>query len=139
MSVAPTCGTPQTSRTWRSVHAVTNDQNVLDGPHKDPRRARDTAVNIIPTTTGAAKAVGQVLPEMAGRLDGVALGVPVVDGSLVDLGALLDRDVAADEVNAAFEAAPHTDPSLAGCATQRTCSSRPTSSEILRPASSTPV
>jgi glyceraldehyde 3-phosphate dehydrogenase len=113
VSVAPTCGTPQTSRTWRSVHAVTNDQNVLDGPHKDPRRARDTAVNIIPTTTGAAKAVGQVLPEMAGRLDGVALRVPVVDGPLIDLGALLDRDVTADEVNAAFEAASAHGP-LAG-------------------------
>ena len=88
-----------------TVHAYTNDQNVLDGPHKDARRARAAGVNIIPTTTGAAKAVGEVLPELAGRLDGVALRVPVVDGSLVDLGVLLDREVTADEVNAAFASA----------------------------------
>ena len=88
-----------------TVHAYTNDQNVLDAPHKDPRRARSAAVNIIPTTTGAARAVGLVLPELAGRLDGAALRVPVVDGSLVDLGALLGTDVTADDVNAAFEAA----------------------------------
>jgi glyceraldehyde 3-phosphate dehydrogenase len=88
-----------------TVHAYTNDQNVLDAPHKDARRARSAAVNIIPTTTGAARAVGEVLPQLAGRLDGVALRVPVVDGSLVDLGVLLDRDVTADEVNAAFAAA----------------------------------
>ena len=88
-----------------TVHAYTGDQNLLDGPHKDLRRARSAAVNIIPTTTGAARAVGQVLPELAGRLDGVALRVPVVDGSLVDLAVLLDREVTVDEVNAAFEAA----------------------------------
>jgi len=88
-----------------TVHAYTNDQNVLDAPHKDPRRARSAAVNIIPTTTGAARAVGSVLPELAGRLDGVALRVPVVNGSLVDLAALLDRDVTVAEVNDAFTAA----------------------------------
>ncbi|MDQ2750855.1 MAG: type I glyceraldehyde-3-phosphate dehydrogenase [Actinomycetota bacterium] len=91
-----------------TVHAYTNDQNVLDGPHKDPRRARAAAVNIIPTTTGAAVAVGEVIPEVAGRLDGVALRVPVIDGSLVDLAVLLDRDVNAAEINAAFEAAGST-------------------------------
>ncbi len=96
-----------------TVHAYTNDQNVLDAPHKDPRRARSAAVNIIPTTTGAARAVGEVLPEIAGRLDGVALRVPVVDGSLVDLGVLLDREVTAAQVNAAFEAAGAEGP-LAG-------------------------
>ena len=96
-----------------TVHAYTNDQNVLDGPHKDPRRARSAAVNIIPTTTGAARAVGEVLPELKGRLDGVALRVPVVDGSLVDLAVLLDRDVTADEVNTAFAAAAAEGP-LAG-------------------------
>jgi glyceraldehyde 3-phosphate dehydrogenase len=96
-----------------TVHAYTNDQNVLDAPHKDARRARAAAVNIVPTTTGAAKAVGEVLPEIAGRLDGVALRVPVVDGSLVDLGVLLERDVTADEVNAAFAAAAGNGP-LAG-------------------------
>ena len=88
-----------------TVHAYTGDQNLLDGPHKDLRRARSAAVNIIPTTTGAARAVGQVLPELAGKLDGVALRVPVVDGSLVDLAVLLDREVTVAEVNAAFEAA----------------------------------
>ena len=96
-----------------TVHAYTNDQNVLDGPHKDPRRARAAAVNIIPTTTGAAKAVGEVIPEMKGRLDGVALRVPVVDGSLVDLAVLVGREVTAQEVNAAFEAAGSSGP-LAG-------------------------
>jgi glyceraldehyde 3-phosphate dehydrogenase len=96
-----------------TVHAYTNDQNVLDAPHKDPRRARTAAVNIIPTTTGAAKAVGEVLPGMAGRLDGVALRVPVVDGSLVDLGVLLRREVSIEEVNDAFQAAAAQGP-LAG-------------------------
>jgi glyceraldehyde 3-phosphate dehydrogenase len=93
-----------------TVHAYTNDQNLLDGPHKDARRARAAAVNIIPTTTGAAKAVGEVLPHLAGRLDGLALRVPVVDGSLVDLAVLLDREVTADEVNAAFESAAREGP-----------------------------
>ena len=95
-----------------TVHAYTNDQNVLDAPHKDPRRARSAAVNIIPTTTGAARAVGSVMPALAGRLDGVALRVPVVNGSLVDLAALLDRDVTVAEVNDAFAAA--AEDSLAG-------------------------
>ena len=93
-----------------TVHAYTNDQNVLDAPHKDPRRARSAAVNIIPTTTGAARAVGEVIPAMKGRLDGVALRVPVVDGSLVDLAVLLERDVTVDEVNSAFEAAGASGP-----------------------------
>jgi len=96
-----------------TVHAYTGDQNLLDGPHKDPRRARSAAVNIIPTTTGAARAVGEVIPAMKGRLDGVALRVPVVDGSLVDLAVLLEREVTAAEVNAAFEAAAAAGP-LAG-------------------------
>ncbi len=91
-----------------TVHAYTNDQNVLDGPHKDPRRARSAAVNIIPTTTGAARAVAEVIPAVAGKLDGGALRVPVVDGSLVDLAVLLDKKVTADEVNAAFEWAATT-------------------------------
>jgi len=91
-----------------TVHAYTNDQNVLDGPHKDPRRARSAAVNIIPTTTGAARAVAEVIPAVAGKLDGGALRVPVVDGSLVDLAVLLDKPVTAEEVNAAFEWAATT-------------------------------
>ena len=86
---------------------------VYDAPHKDPRRARSAGVNIIPTTTGAARAVGQVLPDMEGRLDGVALRVPVVDGSLVDLAALLEVEVTVDGVNAAFQAAAQ-EGSLAG-------------------------
>ena len=93
-----------------TVHAYTSDQNLLDGPHKDARRARSAAVNIIPTTTGAARAVGEVIPAMQGRLDGVALRVPVVDGSLVDLAVLLERDATVAEVNAAFEAAGATGP-----------------------------
>jgi glyceraldehyde 3-phosphate dehydrogenase len=96
-----------------TVHAYTNDQNVLDAPHKDPRRARSAGVNIIPTTTGAARAVGQVLPDLDGKLDGVALRVPVVDGSLVDLAALLEVEVTVDGVNAAFQAAAQEGP-LAG-------------------------
>jgi glyceraldehyde 3-phosphate dehydrogenase len=96
-----------------TVHAYTNDQNVLDAPHKDPRRARAAAVNIIPTTTGAARSVAQVIPEVAGRLDGVALRVPVVNGSLVDLAVQLEKDVTAEQINAAFKAAAESG-SLAG-------------------------
>jgi glyceraldehyde 3-phosphate dehydrogenase len=88
-----------------TVHAYTNDQVLLDSPHKDLRRGRAAAVNIIPTSTGAAKAVGLVLPELAGRLDGVALRVPVENGSISDLTCELSRPVTAEEVNAAFAAA----------------------------------
>jgi glyceraldehyde 3-phosphate dehydrogenase len=85
-----------------TVHAYTGDQNLIDAPHKDLRRARSAAVSMVPTTTGAAKATGQVIPELAGRLDGVAIRVPVEDGSLTDLTAVLDRDVTAEQVNEAF-------------------------------------
>jgi len=88
-----------------TVHAYTGDQMLLDGPHKDLRRARSAAVSMVPTTTGAARATGQVIPELAGRLDGVAVRVPVEDGSLTDLTALLSREVTAAEVNEAFERA----------------------------------
>ncbi|MFJ5560730.1 type I glyceraldehyde-3-phosphate dehydrogenase [Streptomyces sp. NPDC093250] len=88
-----------------TIHGYTNDQVVLDGPHKDLRRGRSAAVNIIPTSTGAARAVGLVLPELAGTLDGIAVRVPVEDGSLTDLSVVLDRPVTADEVNAAFREA----------------------------------
>ena len=88
-----------------TVHAYTNDQVILDFPHKDLRRARAAAVNIIPTTTGAAKATALVLPELKGKLDGMALRVPVPDGSLVDLVVQLNREATKDEVNAAFRAA----------------------------------
>jgi glyceraldehyde 3-phosphate dehydrogenase len=88
-----------------TVHAYTNDQQVLDLPHKDLRRARAAALNIIPTTTGAARAVGKVLPELKGKLDGVSLRVPVPDGSVVDLVAELSKDVTIEEINAAYAAA----------------------------------
>jgi glyceraldehyde 3-phosphate dehydrogenase len=96
-----------------TVHAYTNDQQLIDGPHKDLRRARSAAVNMIPTSTGAAKAVGLVLPELQGRLDGVAVRVPVEDGSLSDLTCLLYEDATAEQINAAFKAAA-TDGPLAG-------------------------
>ncbi len=86
-----------------TVHAYTNDQRILDLPHKDLRRARAAAVSLIPTTTGAAKAVSLVLPELKGKMDGMAMRAPVPDGSVVDLVAILDREVTREEVNAAFE------------------------------------
>mgnify|MGYP001048323701 CR=1 FL=1 len=85
-----------------TVHSYTADQNLVDGPHHDPRRARSAAVNIIPTGTGAAKAIGAVLPALAGRLDGLALRVPVEDVSLVDLTVRLSASVTAAQVNHAF-------------------------------------
>ncbi|MEU5896605.1 MULTISPECIES: type I glyceraldehyde-3-phosphate dehydrogenase [Streptomyces] len=85
-----------------TIHGYTNDQALLDGPHKDLRRARSAALSIIPTSTGAARAVGLVLPELAGVLDGIAVRVPVEDGSLTDLAVVLRRETTADEVNAAF-------------------------------------
>jgi glyceraldehyde 3-phosphate dehydrogenase len=88
-----------------TVHAYTNDQVILDFPHKDLRRARAAAQNIIPTTTGAAKATALVLPELKGKLDGLAMRVPVMDGSITDLVITLEREVTRDEVNAAFKAA----------------------------------
>ena len=88
-----------------TVHAYTNDQSIADSPHSDLRRARHAAANIIPTTTGAARAVGQVIPHLEGKLDGMAMRVPVPDGSIVDLVAELKTDVTEDQVNAAFKAA----------------------------------
>jgi glyceraldehyde 3-phosphate dehydrogenase len=88
-----------------TVHAYTNDQRLADVPHKDLRRSRAATENIIPTTTGAAKAVGKVLPNLAGKLDGMAMRVPVPDGSTVDLVVELERDVTVEEVNAAIKAA----------------------------------
>ena len=88
-----------------TIHAYTGDQMLLDGPHKDLRRARSAAISIVPTSTGAARTAGTVLPELAGKLDGVAVRVPVEDGSLTDLAAVLSREVTAEEVNSAFAAA----------------------------------
>ena len=86
-----------------TVHAYTQDQNLQDGPHKDLRRARAAALNIVPTSTGAAKATSLVIPELMGKLDGYSLRVPVPDGSITDLVVDLGRDVTKDEVNAAFK------------------------------------
>ena len=95
-----------------TVHAYTGDQMLLDGPHKDLRRARSAAISIVPTTTGAARTTGVVIPELAGRLDGVAVRVPVEDGSLTDLTVLLGQEVTAGQVNDAYKAA--ADGPLAG-------------------------
>jgi glyceraldehyde 3-phosphate dehydrogenase len=88
-----------------TVHAYTNDQQLLDLPHKDLRRARAAALSIIPTTTGAAIAVGEVLPELKGRLDGIAMRVPTPNVSVVDLAAILDKKTSSEDVNATFRAA----------------------------------
>ena len=87
-----------------TVHAYTSDQRLIDSPHSDLRRSRSAAVNIVPTSTGAARAIGLVLPELAGKLDGMAMRVPVADGSLVDLTVELGRDVTVEAVNAAVAA-----------------------------------
>jgi glyceraldehyde 3-phosphate dehydrogenase len=88
-----------------TIHAYTQDQNLQDGPHKDLRRARAAALNIVPTSTGAAKAIGLVLPELKGKLDGYALRVPVPDGSATDLTVTVGRETTVEEVNAAFQTA----------------------------------
>jgi len=88
-----------------TIHAYTQDQNLQDGPHKDLRRARAAAINIVPTSTGAAKAIGLVLPELKGKLDGFAMRVPIPTGSATDLSVQLGRETSVEEVNAAFKAA----------------------------------
>ena len=93
-----------------TCHAYTNDQRILDLPHKDLRRARAAALSIIPTSTGAARAIGEVLPTLKGKLDGIALRVPVPDGSVVDLTAEVSRETTTEEVNAAFRAASESGP-----------------------------
>ena len=90
-----------------TVHAYTSDQRLIDAPHKDMRRSRSAATNIVPTSTGAARAIGIVLPELEGRLDGMALRVPVPDGSLVDLTVELDVDVSVETINQAMATAAH--------------------------------
>jgi glyceraldehyde 3-phosphate dehydrogenase len=99
--------------TMVTIHSYTNDQSVLDMPHKDLRRARAAAVSMIPTTTGAAKATSLVIPEVKGKIDGIAIRVPTPDVSLTDLTCVVDRPVTKDEVNAAFRAAADDGP-LAG-------------------------
>lgn len=93
-------------RGWMTtIHAFTNDQIILDSPHSDLRRARAAALSLIPTTTGAARAVGKVIPALNGKLDGMAMRAPVCDGSVVDLVAELDKNTSVDEINAAMKAA----------------------------------
>ena len=93
-----------------TVHAYTGDQSLVDGPHSDLRRARAAAVNIIPTSTGAARATGLVLESMQGKLDGTSLRVPVPDGSITDFTAILKREVTVEEINAAYAAAAASGP-----------------------------
>jgi glyceraldehyde 3-phosphate dehydrogenase len=88
-----------------TIHSYTNDQRILDLPHKDLRRARSAALSQIPTTTGAAKAVGKVIPELKGKLDGISVRVPTPTGSLVDLVAVLKKEATKEEINAAMKKA----------------------------------
>jgi glyceraldehyde 3-phosphate dehydrogenase len=97
-----------------TIHAYTNDQSILDLPHKDLRRARAAAINIIPTSTGAAKATGLVLPHLQGKLDGIAMRVPVPDGSVTDLVATLKREASVEEINAAYRSASESGPLSGG-------------------------
>ena len=96
-----------------TIHAYTSDQRLLDAPHSDPRRARSAAINLIPTSTGAAKAIGLVIPELAGKLNGIAVRAPVPTGSVVDLVFKPSREVSAEEINAAIKAKADSGP-LAG-------------------------
>ncbi len=97
-----------------TIHAYTNDQNVLDLPHKDLRRARAAALNIIPTSTGATKAIGLVVPSLTGKMDGISMRVPVPDGSVVDLVATLGREASVQEINDAFKTASASGPLSGG-------------------------
>jgi glyceraldehyde 3-phosphate dehydrogenase len=93
-----------------TIHAYTQDQNLQDGPHKDPRRARAAALNLVPTSTGAARAIGLVLPHLKGKVDGMSMRAPVPTGSVTDLVVTLGKSTTADEVNAAFAAAAKDGP-----------------------------
>ncbi len=92
-----------------TIHSYTMDQRTLDAPHKDLRRARAAAVSMIPTTTGAAKAIAEVIPELKGKMDGCAIRVPTPDGSMVDLAVILEKETTAEEINAAMKKAAATD------------------------------
>jgi glyceraldehyde 3-phosphate dehydrogenase len=91
-----------------TVHAYTSDQRLVDSPHKDFRRSRHAAINIVPTSTGAARAIGRVIPDLEGKLDGLAMRVPVSDGSIVDLTVELGRNAGRDEINSAMRQASET-------------------------------
>jgi glyceraldehyde 3-phosphate dehydrogenase len=120
-----------------TIHAYTADQNLQDGPHKDLRRARAAALNMVPTSTGAAKAIGLVLPELQGKLDGYAVRVPVPTGSATDLTVQLSREVSADESTPPTARPPRARwPGSSSTPTPR--SSPPTSSPTRPPASTTP-
>jgi glyceraldehyde 3-phosphate dehydrogenase len=93
-----------------TVHAYTNDQRILDLPHEDLRRARAAAINLVPTSTGAARAIGLVMPELKGKVDGIAMRAPVPTGSVVDLVVRVSRETSVDEVNEAFRAAAGSGP-----------------------------
>ena len=95
-----------------TVHAYTGDQRLVDAPHSDLRRARAAAMSIVPSSTGAAKAIGLVLPNLAGKLDGFAMRVPVITGSVVDLTFELEKEVSVKEINEAIEKAAKNNPSL---------------------------
>jgi glyceraldehyde 3-phosphate dehydrogenase len=92
-----------------TIHSYTMDQRTLDAPHKDLRRARAAAVSMIPTTTGAAKAIAEVIPELKGKMDGCAIRVPTPDGSMVDLAVILEKETTAEEINAAMKKAAATE------------------------------
>jgi glyceraldehyde 3-phosphate dehydrogenase len=93
-----------------TIHAYTQDQNLQDGPHKDKRRARAAAINVVPTSTGAAKAIGLVMPHLNGKLDGYSLRVPVPTGSITDLTVDLRKEASLDEINTAYKAASESGP-----------------------------
>ena len=112
-----------------TIHAYTADQRLQDMPHKDLRRARAAAINLIPASTGAAKAVGLVLPELKGKLHGFAVRAPVPTGSVVDLTFEAERETSVEEINAAFRSAPPSGAAEGHPRTPRTRSSPPTSSE----------
>jgi glyceraldehyde 3-phosphate dehydrogenase len=93
-----------------TIHSYTNDQMLLDGPHKDLRRARAAAVSMVPTSTGAAKAISEIFPELKGKMDGTAIRTPTPDGSLVDLSVVLEKEATAEQINAAMKKAAATGP-----------------------------
>ena len=123
-----------------TVHAYTGDQSLVDGPHSDLRRARAAAINIIPSSTGAARATGLVLQAMQGKLDGTSLRVPVPDGSITDFVGVLKQDVTVDEVNEAYQAAADLRPDGRGPRLHATSPSCPPTSSARPPrAPSTPA
>ena len=120
-----------------TIHAYTNDQSILDLPHKDLRRARAAAINLIPTSTGAAKAIGLVLPELKGKLDGISVRAPVPTGSVTDLAVLLSQEVTRDQVIDAYRRCGRRPARDVPAVLRRRRSSRPTSSTRRTRASST--